>query len=145
MWQLGLPFMQACETAQPRGKVLIPLREMYPDASDEDIVIISGIACNNGICSSGDVVTFLYEGLQVGQLIVSVAVKTIGGWRSETVLARWKLAEDMRADAKWANCIVTGEDIVKILIQCIDTVLVWALAPNEASCSICMPPEIRPI
>ena len=74
---MGLPFVQACETAQPRGKVLIPLLEMYPDASDEDIVIISGIACNNGKCSSGDVVTFLHEGLPVGQLIVSVAVKTI--------------------------------------------------------------------
>ena len=111
VWQLGLPFMQACETAQPRGKVLIPLQDVYPDASDEDIVIISGIACKNGKCSSWDVLTFLHEGLQVGQLIVSVA----------------------------------GEDIVKIPTQSIDTVLVWALAPNEASCSIYMPPEIRPI
>ena len=68
-------------------------------------------------------VTFLHEGLQLRQLIVSVAVKTIGGWRSETALARWKLAEEMRADAKWANYIATGEDIVKIPTQSIDTVL----------------------
>ena len=30
VWQLGLPFMDACETTQARGKILIPLRKMYP-------------------------------------------------------------------------------------------------------------------
>jgi hypothetical protein len=76
VWQLSLPFMQACETAKPRGKILLPLREAYPGCSDEDFLICSGIACNNGSCSSGDIVTFLQEGIQVGQVLVSVAVKS---------------------------------------------------------------------
>ena len=58
VWQLGLPFMQAFETAKPRGKILIPLHETYPGVPAADMVLCSGIACNNCRCSPSDVVTF---------------------------------------------------------------------------------------
>ena len=89
---------------------------------------------------------FFHEGLNVGQLVVSVAVKNNDGrWITETILARWKLAGKLRAGATWANYHVSGDDIVKVPTQNIDTVLVWALAPDGASCSIYLPPEIRPV
>ena len=146
VWQLGLPFMDACETTQARGKILIPLREMYPGIPAEDMHLCSSVACNNGRFSPADVVTFFHEGLNVGQLVVSVAVKNNDGrWITETILARWKLAGKLRAGATWANYHVSGDDIVKVPTQNIDTVLVWALAPDGASCSIYLPPEIRPV
>jgi hypothetical protein len=136
--------MHACETAKPRGKILLPLREAYPGCSDEDFMICSGIACNNGSCSPGDIVTFLQEGVQVGQVLVSVTVKTESGYIIETIIARWRLAEKMQAGAMWAKYTVSGDDVVKVPTQCIDTVLIWALAADKASCNIYLPAEIRP-
>lgn len=58
VWQLGLPFMQAFESVTPAGRILIPLQEMYPGVPVDDMILCSKIACNNGTCSPGDVVTF---------------------------------------------------------------------------------------
>lgn len=145
VWQLSLPFMQTCETATPRGMLLIPLREVWPGVADGDFVLCSGVACNNGSCSPGDVVSFLKEGVSVGQLLVSVAVKTNGGWKTETIIARWKLAQQLRAGDMWAKYIVSGDDVVKVPTPCIDTVLLWALASDKASCDVYLPAEIRPV
>lgn len=145
VWQLGLPFMQACETSKPVGLMLIPLREMYPGVPDSDFVLCSGIACNNGSCSPGDVVSFLQEDMQVGQLLMSVAIETKHGWKTESIIARWKLAQELRAGAMWAKYKITGDDVVKVPTECIDTVLVWAPASDKASCHIYMPQEIRPV
>ena len=145
IWQLQLPFMQACETAEPRGLMLIPLQEMYPGVPAANMRVCSAINCNKGSCSSGDVVSFLQEGTQVGQLLMSVAVKTNDGWKLESIIARWKLAKELRAGAMWAKFLITGDDVVKIPTECIDTVLVWAPTPDKTSCNIYMPPEIRPV
>ena len=76
---------------------------------------------------------------------MSVAVKTNDGWKLESIIARWKLAKELRAGAMWAKFLITGDDVVKIPTECIDTVLVWAPTPDKTSCNIYMPPEIRPV
>lgn len=145
IWQLNLDFMQACETSQPRGLMLIPLQEMFPGVPAADMRVCSAIDCNKGSCSSGDVVSFLQEGAQVGQLLMSVAVKIGGSWKLESIIARWKLAKALRAGAMWAKFMIAGDDVVKIPTDCIDTVLLWAPTPDNTSCNIYMPPEIRPV
>ena len=75
IWQLQQPFMAASNMARPRGKMLIPLREVYPGVADDEFSCLSGIKCNGGSCSPGDVVSFLFEGrIQLGQLLMSVGV-----------------------------------------------------------------------
>ena len=145
VWQLNLPFMRACNTAVPSGLMLIPLGEMYPGVPAADMRVCSGINCNNGSCSHGDVVSFLQEGVSVGQLLMTVAVKTNDGWKLESIIARWKLAKALQAGAMWAKFLITGDDVVKVPTECIDTVLVWAPTPDKASCNIYMPPELRPV
>ena len=145
VWQLSLPFMQTCETATPRGLILIALREAFPGINDDDFVLCSRINCNGGSCSPGDVVTFLKDGIQVGQLLVSVAFKNNDGWVTETIIARWKLKDKLRAGATWATYTITGDDVVKVPTSSIDTVLIWALANDKASCSVYLPAEIRPV
>ena len=143
VWQLGLPFMDAFNASNARGNILIPLREMYPGIST--FHLCSNIACNGGRCSPADVVTFYLDGLNVGQLILSIAFqRTDGTWVTETIIARWKLAERLRDGAQWANFYISGDDIVKVPTQNLDTVLVWGLADDGASCSIYLPQEIRP-
>ena len=76
VWQLSLPFMQTCHISKPRGMILIPLREAFPGIDDleNNMCLCSQINCNGRSCSPGDVVTFLKDGIQVGQLLVSVAL-----------------------------------------------------------------------
>ena len=147
VWQLSLPFMQTCHISKPRGLILIPLREAFPGIDDleNNMCLCSQINCNGGSCSPGDVVTFLKDGIQVGQLLVSVALKKTDGWVTETIIARWKLQDTLRAGAKWATYAITGDDVVKVPTSCIDTVCTWALAADKASCRVYLPSEIRPV
>ena len=82
----------------------------------------------------------------MGEMLLSVAVKTNhGNWNAETIIARWTFVEALRAGANWANFRITGDDIVKVPTKNLDTVLLWAPAKDNASASVYLPPEIRPM
>ena len=147
MCQLKLPFLQACRTAAARGLVLHPLREIYPGVRQDDMFILSAIDCNGGACSPGDVVSFFLNGqIHIGQLLLSVGVKTqYGTYLNESIIARWQRASaSLSVGSKWVDYKVSGEDAVKVQTECIDTVLLWSLAADAASCMIYLPAEIRP-
>lgn len=141
LWQLKQPFMAASSVGKPRGRMLIPLREIYPDVADEAFCTLSAIACNGGSCSSGDVISFLFEGrIQLGQLLMSVGIYD----KAESFIARWKPAGLLQAMSKWASYTVSGDDVVKVPTACIDTVFIWRLSDDQKSCSVYFPAEVRP-
>ena len=145
IWQLNLPFMQTCHTSKPHGLIKISLEEAFPGLNAADLTLCSQINCNGGSCSPGDVVSFLADGIQVGQLLVSVAYKKHDKWVTESIIARWKLQHELQASVKWATFNITGDDVIKIPTPVIDTVLIWALAANKASAQIYLPSELRPV
>ena len=77
-------------------------------------------------------------------MLVSVAVKKENVYITETIIARWRIIEKMQAGAMWAKYSVSGDDVVKVPTQCVDTVLIWTIAADKASCNIYLPAEIRP-
>lgn len=144
VWQLSLPFLQACSTGTARGRVLIPLGEIYPGVHQNHFTILSAIDCNGGSCSPGDVITFLQDGeVRIGQLLLSVGVK--GRDHSDSFIARWKRAGPLSVGSKWCTYNISGDDVIKVRTECIDTVLLWQLAADAASCAVYLPLEIRPV
>ena len=141
LWQLGQPFMAAGEVGKPRGLMLVPLREMYPGVPDDKFCSISGLKCNGGSCSPGDVVSFFHDGrLQLGQLLICVGIND----QADAVIARWAQAGVVRDTTKWATYTVSGNDVVKVPAASIDTVFIWKLDANQQSCLVYFPFEVRP-
>jgi hypothetical protein len=64
--------------------------------------------------------------------------------KAESLIARWKPAGQLQAMSKWANYIVSGDDVVKVPAACIDTVFIWRLSDDRRSCSVYFPAEVRP-
>ena len=89
---------------------------------------------------------FLNGQIHIGQLLLSVGVKTQNGtYLNESIIARWQRASaSLAVGSKWLHYNISIEDAVKVQTECIDTVLLWSLAADAASCIIYLPAEIRP-
>ena len=146
IWELSQPFFMACSSAPARGKLLIPLKEIY--GSDVgDIVVLNGIRCNGGRCSSGDVVSFLFDGrLQLGELLVTVGINTSTCKIVESCIAVWQpIAGSASHDNSWCNYTVSGDNVIKVdTTTSIDTVLTYRMSDDKKKCAVFFPPEIRP-
>jgi hypothetical protein len=143
VWELSQPFFMASRSAKARGKILIPLQEIYPAA--EEFTILNRIRCNGGMCSSGDVISCLIEGQpQLGELLVTYGVKKTSGYAVESIVALWKPAEHATQGQSWCNYLVSGENVAKVATKSLDTVFTYRMASDQKSCAVYFPPEVRP-
>ena len=141
IWELAQPFMAASSVGIPRGLMLIPLREMFPGVPDAEFKTLSGLKCNGGSCSPGDVISFFFENrIQLGQLLMMVAV----GDQAHSLIARWTPIGQLQAKSHWATYKVVDNDVQKVPTSCIDTVFIWMLSEDRKQCLVYLPAEIRP-
>ena len=74
LWELSEPFWGVCNTAKPRGTILIPLKEMFPGVSDDCFTILNGVNGNGGSINSGDVVSCVHLGIALGLSLLPTLV-----------------------------------------------------------------------
>jgi hypothetical protein len=141
LWELRQPFFSVCRTAQPRGRMLLPLRELFPAAADKDFVLLNDISANGGSINAGDVVSCVIDGhVQLGELLVTVAV---AGGPAYSLISVWQPDPESK-DNDWRNFLVSREDVIQVPLKSLDTVFTHRMSSNRQSCMVFMPFEVRP-
>ena len=140
MWELSQPFFLAFSSARPRGRICWALQEAFPGVDDDAFTLVSDICCNGGRACHGDIVSCLMEGtMELGELLISVAVKDLGMY---SLVALWEF-EAAGPDA-WVKAKVSDERVVKLETASIDTVFTLRMADDRRSAMVFLPPETRP-
>ena len=137
--------MNCCKTAAPRGAMLIPLREMFPEVCDDDMCILTAVGCNGGSANAGDVVSCLINGeVQLGQLQVAAGVKHPSNGYSSFCIVSLVHPDPNDIDCTWRKFLVSRENVVMVPLKCMDTVFTYRMALDHKSCSVFLPFELRP-
>lgn len=144
VWQVNQKFLMSCRTAEAKGMLKVPLEEVYPGVSK--FFVYNDIRCNGGRCSAGDVVSCIVHGQpQLGQLLVSVAPEVPGSsYVIESFVAIWQ-KDPASHDPVWCNYFVSGDRVVKVPTEMIDTVFTCKMSPDSTSCVVFLPPEVRDV
>ncbi|CAE8602384.1 unnamed protein product [Polarella glacialis] len=146
MWELKQPFFLACATARPRGKILYPLREMFPGVDDDAFVVVNDMCVNGGRVCAGDVVSCLVDGqAQLGELLLNIAVQMPASYTVYSVIALWQSDPNESTADIWRKFRVSKENVVKLESNTsIDTVFTYRMAVDQQTCVVYFPPEILP-
>jgi hypothetical protein len=143
LWELSQPFWGVCKSAQARGSILIPLREMFPDVPAESITILNGIKGNGGAINCGDVVSCVVDGhIQLGELMVAVGIRRANAYESYCVVSLWQLHPES-ADVVWPKYAVSRENVKVLSLQYLDTVFTHSMSADRSSCVVYLPLEVR--
>jgi hypothetical protein len=114
------------------------LAEIFPGIDASDFQLVSNISLNGGRANKGDVVAFFANGeMEVGELIVSVAADDA----IFCFVAKWQKIE---FEGFWLTCRVSDNDLCKIPCKYLDTVFTHCMSKQRKSCSVYLPPELRP-
>ena len=144
MFELSRPFYGVVKSAQARGAILIPLRELFPGVEDDKISILNDISGNGGNIHNGDVVSCIHNGsMHVGELLVAVGVNVDNSYNAFCIVSLWQ-RDAACTDTVWANYVVAQDNVVTIPSNHLDTVFTHAMSTDRSSCMVYMPVEVRP-
>jgi hypothetical protein len=144
LWELSEPFFGVCNSARALGKILIPLRELFPDVDAGNISILNSINGNGGAINAGDVVSCIVGGhAQLGELMVAVGVRRHAGvYESYCIVSLWQ-PDPTSADVVWPKYAVSRENVIAVPLQHLDTVFTYRMSADLTSCVVYMPLEVR--
>ena len=144
LWELSEPFFGVCNSARALGKILIPLRELFPDVDAGNISILNSISGNGGAINAGDVVSCIVGGhAQLGELMVAVGVRRHAGvYESYCIVSLWQ-PDPTSADVVWPKYAVSRENVIAVPLQHLDTVFTYRMSADLTSCVVYMPLEVR--
>ena len=141
LWELRQPFFSVCRTAKPRGRMLLPLRELFPAVADKDFVILNDISANGGSINAGDVVSCVIDGhVQLGELLVTAASADGPAY---SFISLWQ-PDPGSKDSDWRNFIVSREEVTQVPLKSLDTVFTHRMSTSRQSCMVFTPFEVRP-
>ena len=143
LWELSEPFWGVCNTAEARGTILIPLKEMFPGVSDDCFTTLNGVNGNGGSINSGDVVSCVHLGIALGELLVAVGVRRANLYEAYCIISLWQLHPES-ADVVWPMYVVSRDNIIVVPLQHLDTVFTYRMSADRSSCVVHMPSEVRP-
>lgn len=141
LWECNEPFYFAAKESQPAGLMRTVVEDLFPDISVDAIKILSDISLNGGRASSGDVVAFFQDGrMQIGRLLISLGISSTTP-TCYSFIANW---QQIKLDGHWITCTMSDNDVVKIESKYLDSVLINMQSLAESSCTMFLPPELRP-
>ena len=143
LWELSEPFWGVCNTAEARGTILIPLKEMFPGVSDDCFTILNGVNGNGGSINSGDVASCVHLGIALGELLVAVGVRRANLYEAYCIISLWQLHPES-ADVVWPMYVVSRDNFIVVPLQHLDTVFTYRMSADRSSCVVYMPSEVRP-
>ena len=107
--EMSQPFFCVCKSAQARGTILIPLREMFPGVEDNCFTILNGLSGNGGGINAADVVSFIADGrMQLGELMVAVGISRGSVYDSHAIISMWSPHPES-ADVAWPKYVVSRD------------------------------------
>lgn len=145
LWELARPFLRVVDTAVPRGRLLIALREVFPDTPDGSLQLLNNISGNGGRICTGDVVSCLHDGrVQLGELLVAVGVHGPGDSHDLFAVVSFWQAAAMDDDCTWQKWLTSKEHVAVLPLAKVDTVFTHRMASDGQSCIVFLPFEVRP-
>ena len=141
MWELGRSVFMSDHTSDPSPLALIQLRELFPTTPPNSFTTHTQVKCNGGSCSPGDVVAVFVDSshLQVGELLIVVGV---GDGVIVAILSTWEAIGDID-DIGWRQYRTSERQLVKMPADSIDTVLLYSMSKDHATCMVYLPYELR--
>jgi hypothetical protein len=141
LWELRQAFVGAHTAAQPKGRVLTTLLEIFPGVDSEDLLVLNSINCNGGAFSAGDVVSCVLDGrVQLGELLVTAAVQHGPAY---CFISLWQ-PDPASTDEDWRNFFVSRENVAQVPLQLVDTVFTYRMSTTRTTCMVFLPFEVRP-
>ena len=144
VWELKQEFFLAMTTSQPRGRILLGLRDAFPGVADAAFTLVNRICGNGGHICPGDVVSCLVDGeVQLGEYLLSVGMDGMG---MHSLVALWKCDGALERGQSWVKFAVSDDNVVKVsTTDAIDSVFTHRMAADRRTCVVYFPPEVRAI
>ena len=140
LWELRQAFVGAHTAAQPKGRILATLLEIFPGVDSEDLLVLNNINCNGGSFSAGDVVSCVLDGrVQLGELLVTAAVQHGPAY---CFISLWQ-PDPAAIDEDWRNFFVSRENVAQVPLSLVDTVFTYRMSSTRKTCMVFLPFEVR--
>ena len=130
------------DSKQPKGRIFYALHELFPGIPDECFSLHSSLKLHGGSTSTGDVVSFVYNGiLEVGELKLTVGINRGNETVLQAVISKWDFLGDS-ADRSLRNLAVR-DNLVIVHASRMDCIFTHRMSDTGDSCGILVPLELR--